>query len=134
MRRDGLLLLVPQLMLPLLAAVLTVATVAFTSEEQLTSWVNVLVFLVLVMEGTGLTVTPLLFPPQPPRLPEPAVVVEGEDRMVTLDMENIEARSRNNFLPLSFLQGFVTTTVPPARTLPPELPPPPPPSSADDLD
>lgn len=61
------------------------------------------------------------------------------DREVTLDMENIEARSLNGFLPVSFLLGLVTGTVPPVRTLPAELPPPPPPlpptpSSADDLD
>ncbi|MPC25796.1 hypothetical protein E2C01_018919 [Portunus trituberculatus] len=64
---------------------------------------------------------------------EPAAVAE-EDREVTLDMEKIEVRSRNSFLPLSILPGFVTTTEPPARTPPAELPPLPPVSSTDALD
>ena len=49
-------------------------------------------------------------------------------------MEKIEVRSRNSFLPLSILPGFVMTTELPARTPPAEPPPLPPVSSTDALD
>lgn len=99
--------------------------------------VVVVAVLVLVLEGEGWTI-PLIFPTLPTTAaPETGTVVvlvvaAAEEREVTLDMEKIEARSRNSFLLFSFLLGLVTTTVPAAKTLPVvELPPP---SSADDLD
>lgn len=139
-RREVLLLPVVHPKFPLVAGVFPAAAFDFMSEEQLESCVNVLMILELMEVGEELTETLSVLLTLPTWPHDPAVVVDI-DREVTLDMENIEARSRNGFLPVSFLLGFVTGTVPPVRTLPAELPPPPPPpllpptpSSADDLD